>query len=102
MMFRQCQKPLDTRKHEGTVAVKEIDTRWCSNGLELKCDNGERMRVAFALDCCNREIMSWVAATKGIDAGLVGDLMTQVVENQFESNGKLPKTIEWLTDNGSC
>jgi len=35
LLFRQGQKPLDTRKHEGTVAVKESDTRWCSDGLEL-------------------------------------------------------------------
>ena len=102
LLFRQGQKPLDTRKHEGTVAVKESDTRWCSDGLELSCDNGERVRVAFALDCCDREIMSWVATTKGIDAGLVGDLMMQAVEKRFGSNGKPPKTIEWLTDNGSC
>jgi putative transposase len=70
--------------------------------LELSCDNGERVRVAFALDCCDREIMSWVATTKGIDAGLVGDLMMQAVEKRFGSHGKPPKTIEWLTDNGSC
>jgi len=50
LLFRQGQKPLDTRKHEGTIAVKESDTRWCSDGLELSCDNGERVRVAFALD----------------------------------------------------
>jgi putative transposase len=102
LLFRQGQKPLDTRKHEGTVAVKESDTRWCSDGLELSCDNGERVRVAFALDCCDREIMSWVATTKGIDAGLVGDLMMQAVEKRFGSNGKPSKMIEWLTDNGSC
>jgi putative transposase len=46
--------------------------------------------------------MSWVATTKGIEAGLVGDLMMQAVEKRFESNGKPPKTIERLTDNGSC
>ena len=40
LLFRQWQKPLDTRKYEGTVAVKECDTRWCSGGLELSCDNG--------------------------------------------------------------
>ncbi len=72
LLFRHGQKPLDTRKHEGTVAVKESDTRWCSDGLELSCNNGERVRVAFALDCCDREIMICVANTKGIDAGLVG------------------------------
>ena len=70
--------------------------------MELSCDNGERVRVAFALDCCDREIMSCVATTKGIDAGLVGDFMMQAVEKRFGSNGKPSKTIEWLTDNGSC
>ncbi len=58
--------------------------------------------MAFALDCCDREIRSWVATTKGIDAGMVGDLMMQAVEKRFGSNGKPPHTIEWLTDNGSC
>jgi putative transposase len=38
--------------------------------------------------------MSYVATTKGIDAGLVGDLMMQDVEKRFGSNGKPPKTIE--------
>lgn len=46
--------------------------------------------------------MSWVATTKGIDAGLVGDLMMQAVEKRFGPNGKPAKPIEWLTDNGSC
>jgi putative transposase len=39
---------------------------------------------------------------KGIDSGLVGDLMMKAVEKRFGSNGKLTKTIEWLTDHGSC
>jgi len=68
----------------------------------VACDNGERVRVAFALDCCDREVMSWVATTKGIDAGLVGDLMMQAVESRFGPNSTAPSEIEWLTDNGSC
>ncbi len=102
LLYRQGQKLADTRKHEGRVAVRDSNTRWCSDGLELSCDNGERVRIAFALDCCDREIMSWVATTKGIDAALVGDLMMQAVENRFGPNGKPPRSIEWLTDNGSC
>ncbi len=46
--------------------------------------------------------MSWVATTKGIDAGLVGDLMMQAVENRFGANAAPTQPIEWLTDNGSC
>jgi len=45
---------------------------------------------------------SWVATTKGIDAGLVGNLMMQAVENRFGANGQPPKPNEWLIDNGSC
>jgi hypothetical protein len=29
------------------VEVKERDTRWCSDGLELPCENGERVSVYF-------------------------------------------------------
>src|SRR5262245_33874690 len=32
-----------------------------SDGFEIGCDNGERVRVAFALDCCDRETMSFLA-----------------------------------------
>ena len=58
--------------------------------------------MAFALDCCDREVISWVATTKGIDAGLVGDLMMQAVERRFGTSEAPTKPIEWLTDNGSC
>jgi putative transposase len=30
--------------------------------FEIGCDNGERVRVAFALDCCDREAMSFLAS----------------------------------------
>jgi hypothetical protein len=40
-----------------------------------------------------QKCVSWVATTKGIDAGLVGDLMMQAVEKRFGSNGKPPKRL---------
>ena len=58
----------EERRHEGRIAVDTRNTRWCSDGLEIGCDNGERVRVAFALDCCDREAMSFVATTSGIKA----------------------------------
>jgi putative transposase len=58
--------------------------------------------MAFALDCCDREVKSWVATTKGIDAGQVGDLMMQAVERRFGTSETPTKPIEWLIDNGSC
>jgi len=90
------------RRHEGRVAVDVRNTRWCSDGLEIGCDNGERVRVAFALDCCDREAMSFVATTGGITSEDVRDLMVAAVEHRFGPVNRLPSTIEWLTDNGSC
>ena len=57
------------------VAVDPRNTRWCSDGLEVTCDNGEKVRVAFALDCCDREVMGHVTTTGGITAEDVQDLM---------------------------
>ncbi|EKT64693.1 InsD [Providencia alcalifaciens Dmel2] len=40
--------------------MNESNQRWCSNGFELRCDNGEKLRVTFALDCCDHEVPCWV------------------------------------------
>jgi putative transposase len=92
----------EARRHEGRVAVDVRNTRWCSDGLEIAAENGERVRVAFALDCCDREAMSFVATTGGITGEDVRDLMVAAVEHRFGGVNQLPAPIEWLTDNGSC
>jgi putative transposase len=89
------------RRHNGRVAVDRPDTRWCSDGFEIGCDNGERVRIAFTLDCCDREAISWVATAGGIDSGDIRDLMIESVEQRFGLVNRLPATIEWLSDNGS-
>jgi putative transposase len=89
------------RRHDGRVAVDRPDTRWCSDGFEIGCDNGERVRIAFTLDCCDREAISWVATTGGINSGDVRDLMIESVERRFGLVNRLPLPIEWLSDNGS-
>lgn len=60
------------------------------------------MRLAFALDCCNREAMTFLATTGGISGDDVRDLMVAAVEHRFGRVNRLPVTIEWLSDNGSC
>ncbi|HEX8798282.1 MAG TPA: IS3 family transposase [Terriglobales bacterium] len=92
----------DERRHDGRIAVDERNRRWCSDGFEIGCDNGERVRVAFALDCCDREAMSFLATTGGIAGEDVRDLMVAAVEYRFGQVNRLPVTIEWLSDNGSC
>lgn len=63
------------RRHDGRIAVDARNRRWCSDGFEIGCDNGERVRVAFALDCCDREAMSFLATTSGVSGEDVRDLM---------------------------
>ena len=89
------------RRHDGRVAVDRPDIRWCSDGFEIGCDNGERVRIAFTLDCCDREAISWVATTGGIDSGDIRDLMIESVKRRFGLVSRLPVPIEWLSDNGS-
>src|SRR5207302_11332580 len=59
-------------------------------------------RVALALDCCDREAMSFLATTGGIAGEDVRDLMVAAVEYRFGQVNRLSVTIEWLSDNGSC
>jgi putative transposase len=91
----------EERRHDGKVAVARSNLRWCSDGFELACDNGEKVRVAFALDCCDREALAHIASTEGIKGEDVRDLMVASVESRFGRVNRLPDVIEWLTDNGS-
>jgi len=87
----------DERRHDGRIAVDERNRRWCSDGFEIGCDNGERVRVAFALDCCDREAMSFLATTGGITGEDVRDLMVAAVEYRFGQVNRLPVTIAAAT-----
>ncbi|MEZ2943991.1 IS3 family transposase [Escherichia coli] len=101
LLERKPAVPPLKRAHTGRVAVKESNQRWCSDGFEFCCDNGERLRVTFALDCCDREALHWAVTTGGFDSETVQDVMLGAVERRFGS--ELPASpVEWLTDNGSC
>ncbi|HFK2659452.1 TPA: IS3-like element IS2 family transposase, partial [Escherichia coli] len=101
LLERKPAVPPSKRAHTGRVAVKESNQRWCSDGFEFCCDNGERLRVTFALDCCDREALHWAVTTGGFNSETVQDVMLGAVERRF--GNELPASpVEWLTDNGSC
>ncbi|TJE82692.1 IS3-like element IS2 family transposase, partial (plasmid) [Escherichia coli] len=101
LLERKLAVPPSKRAHTGRVAVKESNQRWCSDGFEFCCDNGERLRVTFALDCCDREALHWAVTTGGFNSETVQDVMLGAVERRFGND--LPSSpVEWLTDNGSC
>lgn len=89
------------RPHEGKVITLRSNLRWSADAFEIACQSGETVRVAFAIDCCDREVIGHVASTGGISSGLVRDLMLECVERRFAAPC-VSHPVEWLTDNGSC
>jgi putative transposase len=49
----------EDRRHDGRIAVDRSDCRWCSDGFEIGCDKGERVRIAFTLGGCDRRPHRW-------------------------------------------
>lgn len=88
------------RVHDGTIVTTRSNLRWCSDVFEIACWSKERIRVAFTLDCCDREIISYVATTGGINGKMIRDLIVQSTEARHGMIDRLPEPIEWLSDNG--
>ena len=88
------------REHDGQVATLRSNVRWCSDELEFTCWNGEVVRLAFALDCHDREAIAWVATTAGICGEMIRDMMVECVERRF-GTFRAPHRVQWLSDNGS-
>ena len=59
------------------------------------------MRVLFALDACDREVIAWSATTTGVTGEMVRDLMLACVEARFRAT-RAAHPVEWLSDNGSA
>jgi putative transposase len=100
LLQRGTGRPL--RSNDGRVMTECSNRRWCSDIFEIGCWNKQRMRAAFSLDCCDREIMSYVATTGGIEGDMIQDLMLEAVAVRFGDVHRLPHPVEWLSDNGSA
>ncbi len=85
LLERWRKQPGVARRHEGRVAVDTSNTRRCSDGFEFRCEDGEKLRMTFALDCCDREAISWVASPNGYCGDDVRDVMLEAVEQRFGS-----------------
>lgn len=97
LLQRHTGRP--TRLHERIVMMKRSNLRWCSDVFEIACWDGDRIRVAFSRDCCDREVMSYVATTGGISGDMVRDLMAESIEHRFGIVDHLPHRVQWLSDN---
>lgn len=98
LLQRYTGRPV--RVHEGKVETIASNLRWCSDAFGIQCWNGEQLQVAFSLDCHDREVISWVSSSRGIDGGLVRDLMAESLEQRFGPSDRPNYRVQWLTDNG--
>jgi transposase InsO family protein len=90
------------RTHDGVVIALKSNVRWCSDHLELRCRDGAVVRVLFAIDACDREIIAWSAvAGAGVSGDMVRDMMIVCVERRF-GGSRAAHPVEWLSDNGSA
>ncbi len=53
----------------------------------------------MSMDCCDREIMGYVATTGGICADTVWDLMVEAIETRIGLVGRVSERIQWHFDN---
>ena len=101
LLLERSGQPRPERSHDGKVLMIRSNLRWCSDGLEFTCWNGEVIRLAFIIDACDREVIAWSAvAGAGISGSDVRDMMLMAVERRFGAC-RVPETVEILSDNGS-
>ncbi len=101
LLLQRCTGKPPGRAHEGKIITLHPNQRWTSDGFEIACSNGEVVRVAFALDTCDREVMGWCTSSVGISGEMIRDLMLDAVERRFAAT-YTPHPIQWLSDNGSA
>jgi transposase InsO family protein len=101
LLLERSGLPRPERRHDGKVVMIRSNLRWCSDGLELSCWNGEVIRLAFIIDACDREVIAWSAVVNaGISGADVRDMMLEAVERRF-GTCRAPERVEMLSDNGS-
>ena len=71
------------RAHTGRIQRDVSNERWCSDGLEIACWNGELVQLGFALDCHDREALATVAVPRDLRAVDIQTLMHRAVAARF-------------------
>jgi putative transposase len=89
------------RPHTGKVEMPASNQRWCSDGFNVPCWNGDVVRVAFALDCHDREALGHVGRTRDLRGEDIRLLLDESLWARFgQRTLTTPVEIQWLSDNG--
>jgi putative transposase len=88
-----------SRVHSGKIAVDRPNTRWASDITSIKCWNGQKLRVGFLMDCCDRSIIAWKAGLT-MQACDIELLVQEALFARFGAGLPQPKQLQLLHDNG--
>lgn len=101
LVLQKSVSPKPKRPHLGQVITIKSNMRYCSDILEIRCWNGEKVFVGFSLDCHDREAMAYVAEKRPLFHGDIMRLMDETVTHRYgEYIEKLPSPVQWLSDQG--
>lgn len=99
-LILKSPKKIRDHKKTGKIITLHTNTRWCSDGFEIQCFNGEKVYVAFSLDCCDRECLSFIGKETPLVKEDIKGLMLSSVEYRFKKSSTDTR-IQWLSDRGS-
>ena len=100
LLLPKPEKTRDERKKTGKIITPKSNMRWCSDCFEIVCFNGEKVYVSFVLDCCDREVISYVSQSRPLLSDDIQSLMIMAVERRFGAF-HTGREIEFLSDRGS-
>jgi len=88
-----------SRPHEGTIAVEQPNTRWASDITSITCWNGQKIRLAFVMDCCDRSILAWSAGAH-MQACDIELMVQRALFKRFGQGLPGEGQLQFLHDNG--
>ncbi len=87
------------REHTGKISVDTPNTRWASDITSIKCWNGEKLRLAIILDCCDRSVIAWKVG-KCMQASDIEFLVQESLFVRFGEQLPPKGQLQFLHDNG--
>jgi putative transposase len=87
------------RDHSGKIIVDTPNTRWASDITSIKCWNGEKVRLAVIIDCCDRSIVAWKAG-RHMQASDIEIMVQDGLFRRFGTELPCKNSLEFLHDNG--
>lgn len=99
LLLKRFRSRGSSRPHTGKIAVEEPNTRWASDITSIKCWNGQKLRVAFVMDCCDRSIISWKIGLT-MQACDIELLVQEAIFQRFADGLPAKDQLQLLHDNG--